>query len=193
MALSLLPVVFMFFVSYSLLNRTLGRWFPRPLEIASEQTQSLMNDFGRSTLPRLRNLARQAQTDVAEPTEKFLKNAFNPASTRSGFSTKTANSFAAASSATISPKIAPPKFASASASWARLIARFSRASKFGKLKEGLSGGPGSDLRHGPPVGTSPQVISPAPIFWRASRKSSRIATNTTKKSKTSALSSARCS
>jgi nitrogen fixation/metabolism regulation signal transduction histidine kinase len=27
MALSLLPVVFMFFVSYSLLNRTLGRWF----------------------------------------------------------------------------------------------------------------------------------------------------------------------
>ncbi len=61
MALSLLPVVFMFFVSYSLLNRTLGRWFPRPLEIASEQTQALMNDLGRTTVPRLRNLARQAQ------------------------------------------------------------------------------------------------------------------------------------
>src|SRR5262244_2953831 len=40
MALSLLPVLFMFFVSYSLLNRTLGRWFPRPLEIASEETQN---------------------------------------------------------------------------------------------------------------------------------------------------------
>src|SRR5690349_13878582 len=51
MALSLLPVLFMFFVSYSLLNRTLARWFPRPLEIASEQTQSLLNDLGRSTLP----------------------------------------------------------------------------------------------------------------------------------------------
>jgi two-component system nitrogen regulation sensor histidine kinase NtrY len=86
MALSLLPVVFMFFVSYSLLNRTLGRWFPRPLEIASEQTQSLMNDFGRGTLPRLRNLARQvqaaqsqaaqSQADGAEPTEKILQNAF---------------------------------------------------------------------------------------------------------------------
>ena len=40
MAISLLPVIFMFFVSYSLLNRTLGRWFPRPLEIASEETKN---------------------------------------------------------------------------------------------------------------------------------------------------------
>ncbi len=76
MALSLLPVVFMFFVSYSLLNRTLGRWFPRPLEIASEQTQSLMNDFGRGSLPRLRNLARQVQANTEEPTEKLLQDAF---------------------------------------------------------------------------------------------------------------------
>src|ERR1700722_18470498 len=69
MALSLLPVLFMFFVSYSLLNRTLGRWFPRPLEIASEQTQILLNDFGRTTtLPRLRTLARQAQANLSLPT-----------------------------------------------------------------------------------------------------------------------------
>src|SRR6266404_5024647 len=60
MALSLLPVLFMFFVSYSLLNRTLGRWFPRPLEIASEQTQNLLNDLGRtSMLPRLLFRARR--------------------------------------------------------------------------------------------------------------------------------------
>jgi two-component system nitrogen regulation sensor histidine kinase NtrY len=76
MALSLLPVVFMFFVSYSLLNRTLGRWFPRPLEIASEQTQGLMTDFGRTALPRLRNLARQIQTNSSQPTEDMLKHAF---------------------------------------------------------------------------------------------------------------------
>src|SRR5882757_2891386 len=76
MGLSLLPVLFMFFVSYSLLNRTLGRWFPRPLEIASEQTQALMNDFGRGSLPRLRNLAGQVQAESAEPTEKILQNAF---------------------------------------------------------------------------------------------------------------------
>src|SRR6202048_5022097 len=77
MALSLLPVLFMFFVSYSLLNRTLGRWFPRPLEIASEQTQILLNDFGRSTtLPRLRTLARQAQANLSLPTSELLQRAF---------------------------------------------------------------------------------------------------------------------
>jgi PAS domain S-box-containing protein len=77
MALSLLPVLFMFFVSYSLLNRTLGRWFPRPLEIASEQTQDLLNDLGRtSTLPRLRTLARQALTNLSLPTGELLQRAF---------------------------------------------------------------------------------------------------------------------
>jgi two-component system, NtrC family, nitrogen regulation sensor histidine kinase NtrY len=77
MALSLLPVLFMFFVSYSLLNRTLGRWFPRPLEIASEQTQNLLNDLGRtSTLPRLRTLARQVQTNSSLSTNELLQRAF---------------------------------------------------------------------------------------------------------------------
>jgi two-component system nitrogen regulation sensor histidine kinase NtrY len=77
MALSLLPVLFMFFVSYSLLNRTLGRWFPRPLEIASEQTQDLLNDLGRTgTLPRLRTLARQAQANLPLPTGELLQHAF---------------------------------------------------------------------------------------------------------------------
>src|SRR5260370_27612545 len=77
MALSLLPVLFMFLVSYSLLNRTLGRWFPRPLEIASEQTQNLLNDLGRTgTLPRLRTLARQAQSNASLPTNELLQHAF---------------------------------------------------------------------------------------------------------------------
>jgi len=47
-------------VSYSLLNRTLGRWFPRPLEIASEQTQALLNDFGRTTTLPATSYAGQA-------------------------------------------------------------------------------------------------------------------------------------
>jgi two-component system nitrogen regulation sensor histidine kinase NtrY len=76
MAISLLPVLFMFFVSYSLLNRTLGRWFPRPLEIASEQTQLLLNDFGRTQIPRLHNLARQIQPFANKPTREFLGHAF---------------------------------------------------------------------------------------------------------------------
>jgi len=75
-AVSLLPVIFMFFVSYSLLNRTLARWFPRPLEIASEETQKLFDDMGHYTLPRLRMLARQAQVDASAPTESFLQHAF---------------------------------------------------------------------------------------------------------------------
>src|SRR5882762_2752866 len=53
MAISLLPVLFMFFVSYSLLNRTLARWFPRPLEIASEQSSGLIQEMGESEYQRL--------------------------------------------------------------------------------------------------------------------------------------------
>ena len=74
-AVSLLPVIFMFFVSYSLLNRTLGRWFPRPLEIASEETQHLLNDLGRSTLPRLHLLGYEAASHVSETPDDFLQHA----------------------------------------------------------------------------------------------------------------------
>src|SRR6266702_4217494 len=59
MAISLLPVLFMFFVSYSLLNRTLARWFPRPLEIAAEQSSGLIQDMGKSEFLRLSALARK--------------------------------------------------------------------------------------------------------------------------------------
>src|SRR5262252_7175925 len=76
MAVSLLPVIFMFFVSYSLLNRTLGRWFPRPLEIASEETQKLLNDLGRGTLPRLHTVGYQAALHVGETPESFLERSF---------------------------------------------------------------------------------------------------------------------
>src|SRR5208283_2928530 len=75
MAISLLPVVFMFFVSYSLLNRTLGRWFPRPLEIASEETQKLLNDLGGRTLPRLHTLGYEAAMHANEAPEQFLEHA----------------------------------------------------------------------------------------------------------------------
>ncbi|MGH9715323.1 MAG: ATP-binding protein [Candidatus Acidiferrales bacterium] len=45
MGVSLLPVVFLFFFSYALVNRTLNNWFPRPLEIANEQSSALLNEF----------------------------------------------------------------------------------------------------------------------------------------------------
>jgi len=75
-AVSLLPAIFMFFISYALLNRTLGRWFPRPLEIASEETQKLLNDLGRGMLPRLHTLGYQAAQHAGETPEAFLEHAF---------------------------------------------------------------------------------------------------------------------
>jgi len=53
MGISLLPVFVMFLISYSLLNRTLARWFPRPLEIAAEQSSSLIHELGKSEYGRL--------------------------------------------------------------------------------------------------------------------------------------------
>ncbi|HUI50781.1 MAG TPA: HAMP domain-containing protein, partial [Terriglobales bacterium] len=76
MAISLLPIMFMFFVSYSLLNRTLGRWFPRPLEIASEETQKLLNDLGHNSLPRLHTLGYQLASHAGDPQDPFLERAF---------------------------------------------------------------------------------------------------------------------
>src|SRR6266481_2873602 len=75
MAISLLPIIFMFVVSYSLINRSLLLWFPKPLEIASEETQKLLNDLGRGQLPRLRGSALQAQADPSRPGEDFLRRA----------------------------------------------------------------------------------------------------------------------
>ncbi len=68
-AISLLPVLFMFFVSYSLLNRTLARWFPRPIEIASEQSSALLNELGTQEHDRLSHLAAEwAAWDAQDPT-----------------------------------------------------------------------------------------------------------------------------
>src|SRR5262245_33610546 len=52
-AISLLPVLFMFFVSYSLLNRTLARWFPRPIEIAAEESRALQQEMSQAERDRL--------------------------------------------------------------------------------------------------------------------------------------------
>ncbi len=73
MAISLLPIIFMFIVSYSLINRSLLLWFPKPLENASEETQKLLNDLGRAQLPRLRWMALQAREDAARPDTDFLQ------------------------------------------------------------------------------------------------------------------------
>jgi PAS domain S-box-containing protein len=60
LAIAMLPVVFMFIISYALLNRTLSRWFPRPLEIATEESQTLLNELGRLEHERLKFVAQSA-------------------------------------------------------------------------------------------------------------------------------------
>ncbi len=68
MAISLLPVVFMFVISYGLLNRSLARWFPRPLEVATEESQKLLNELGRAEFDRLTQIAKQAANwDADDP------------------------------------------------------------------------------------------------------------------------------
>src|SRR3979490_2242858 len=76
MAISLLPIVFMFIVSYSLINRSVLLWFPKPLEIASDETQKLLNDLGRAQLPRLRGMAEQVREEAAQPGDDLLRRAF---------------------------------------------------------------------------------------------------------------------
>jgi two-component system, NtrC family, nitrogen regulation sensor histidine kinase NtrY len=74
MGVSLLPVVFLFFFSYALLNRTLALWFPRPLEIANEESQILLGNFGKSESSRLSILAAQAAArDDAQAAFSALK------------------------------------------------------------------------------------------------------------------------
>ena len=72
MAISLLPVLFMFYVSYGLLNRTLNRWFPRPLEIAVDESQKLLLEMGKADHDRLTRLATEAARREAPEGQHFL-------------------------------------------------------------------------------------------------------------------------
>src|SRR6202042_288522 len=60
MGVSLLPVVFMFFFSYALVNRTLNAWFPRPLEVANEESQQLLQDMRKTGSGHLGDIAARA-------------------------------------------------------------------------------------------------------------------------------------
>jgi two-component system, NtrC family, nitrogen regulation sensor histidine kinase NtrY len=73
MGVSLLPILFLFFISYALLNRTLNAWFPRPLEVANEQSQILLTHFETTEFERLNHLAAAATAQGAAQ-EQFLNN-----------------------------------------------------------------------------------------------------------------------
>ena len=76
MGVSLLPVVFMFFFSYALVNRTLNAWFPRPLELANTQSQLLLQDMRRTGAEHLSEIAVRAAKSGA-PDEAFLRSSWS--------------------------------------------------------------------------------------------------------------------
>ncbi len=76
MGVSLLPVVFMFFFSYALVNRTLNAWFPRPLEVASEESQLLLRDMRKTGAGHLSEIAARAARS-GSPDEAFLQSSWS--------------------------------------------------------------------------------------------------------------------
>ena len=80
--LSFLPVILLFFVSYALLNRTLVLWFPRPLEIATEASKSLVNEMSRADADRMSGIAKEVGGAAASDTARDTVHAFDQAFAR---------------------------------------------------------------------------------------------------------------
>ncbi|MBZ5698102.1 MAG: HAMP domain-containing protein [Acidobacteriia bacterium] len=76
-AVSFLPVVFLFFVSYALLNRTLVLWFPRPLEMATQSSRELINEIGRSDHDRMTQIAQDVAGATLRETARDTIYSFN--------------------------------------------------------------------------------------------------------------------
>lgn len=74
MAISLLPVAFMFYTSYSLLNLTLTRWFFSPMELAAQESKKLITELGGPGRDRLNAYAQiAAQKLAANRSQESLK------------------------------------------------------------------------------------------------------------------------
>src|SRR5579863_8083352 len=76
-AVSFLPVIVLFFVSYALLNRTLVLWFPRPLEIATESSRALVNEMSRADAERMSEIAKEVAGATVGDTARDTMHAFD--------------------------------------------------------------------------------------------------------------------
>jgi PAS domain S-box-containing protein len=76
-AVSFLPEVFLFFVSYALLNRTLVLWFPRPLEVATESSNDLLNEIERADSVRMTEIARDVAAASGQGTAQETIHSFD--------------------------------------------------------------------------------------------------------------------
>lgn len=89
-AISLLPVLFMFICSYWLLNRTLARWFPHPIEVAAEESQRTLNQFLREEKIRLAMSARgwsvlAAASKPSKPSAQLSFTVYEPCTSADAF------------------------------------------------------------------------------------------------------------
>ena len=76
-AVSFLPVIFLFFVSYALLNRTLVLWFPRPLEVATQASRDLINEIDRSDHDRMTQVTKSVVDSAAASKARSTNRSFN--------------------------------------------------------------------------------------------------------------------
>jgi hypothetical protein len=76
-AVSFLPVIVLFFVSYALLNRTLVLWFPRPLEIATESSRALVNEMSRADADRMAGIAKEVAGAATGDSARDTMHAFD--------------------------------------------------------------------------------------------------------------------
>ena len=76
-AVSFLPVVFLFFVSYALLNRTLVLWFPRPLEMATQSSRNLLDEIGRSDHERMTAIAQEVASAGGQQSARDMIHSFD--------------------------------------------------------------------------------------------------------------------
>lgn len=77
MGISLTPLLFLFFFSYALVNRTLGAWFPRPLEVATEDSRNLMEEMGARGYSRMGHEAAMACGELKATDDASLGEALN--------------------------------------------------------------------------------------------------------------------
>ena len=76
-AVSFLPVVVLFFVSYALLNRTLVLWFPRPLELATQYSRELTDEMSRADSARMADIAREVAATETQDTARDTIHSFD--------------------------------------------------------------------------------------------------------------------
>jgi two-component system, NtrC family, nitrogen regulation sensor histidine kinase NtrY len=74
--------VFLFFVSYALLNRTLVLWFPRPLELATDYSRELIEEMNSEDAARMAGIAKDVAGAAVNNTARDTIHAFDQAFAR---------------------------------------------------------------------------------------------------------------